>query len=190
MSGFQPRACYSARSPPLPTARVLWRCSYWLSNSRPSCNPDTQHCRLSNQPQPGISRPPSANEAGGRAQSPAALGIHAREEKHGRGSGGCPSPSRSLLYPMSPFERDEEPSGDPTVEQQGGKICKGLLEQGGGGSCQGPDEAHTNPTPEAAAWVGASLLARPRGSRSGAAAPAWAWPTTPRAGSGSDLGHG
>lgn len=64
----------------------------------------------------------------GRARSPAAPGIHARGGNHGGGSSGCPSPSRSLLYSMSPVNTMR----NPRTPHHGAAGSKGLLPAMGG----------------------------------------------------------
>lgn len=68
-------------------------------------------------------------------------------------AGAVPLPSHSLLYPMPPLERDEEPAGAPPWSSTEAKIAWGTR------SCQSSEVARTKLTLEPAAWIGASLPA-------------------------------
>lgn len=45
------------------------------------------------------------------------------KENGGEEAGAAPLPSHSLLYPMSPQERDEEPAGTPPRSSREAKIA-------------------------------------------------------------------
>lgn len=138
--------------------------------------------------------PPLTRQEAELGAQPRLASMPEKEKKvEGGGSGGLPPhPPAPSSTPSPCLNTMKNPPETPPWSSREAKFARGTcpLRGGrGGGSCQSPDEARTNRTPEPAAWVGASLPAPRRGRRSRAAAPARARPAAPRAGLGSDLGH-